>query len=375
MQALLRSSGARCWKKHMSLPQPFGEVELVVVRKINKITKTIVNFLVAPQVYKLMFKDMVSENQFKAYLMNCHLELDKIILSHIKKLGGIGDKAPCVNLIPVRSLMAGLKSMGVPSVILDNMQSLIWALPPPTLSPNQFASQGPSNPQPSPPPIFSPSSSSPLHPPLSTVSPPSQSPSTSMSFPKTLEIPTLLDHQRRQPYSLFSCTKSNELPTSLKDELEGFMQWSKNHIQLDRDTKYKACQESTLEGSKDTILNFMGYLYQFKNFSTLSLTLHLFKNPHLVASFIAYIIARRVGRGWVARHITTCKKVCAFLNTHSPWEFQEHMDQWLTRLDHQVPNLIPKASAQDLPPAEQVFTWVDMLGEKCLEAYNGDMER
>ena len=152
------------------------------------------------------------------------------------------------------------------------------------------------------------------------------------------------------------------------------MQWSKNPVQLDRDSKYKACQEVTLENSKDIIFCYLGYLHKYKGTSLYHLSLQLFRVPAMFASFISYMLARGVGRGYVARMISMCKKVCSYLHSQHPWDHQLSMDMWLTRLDHQLPLLMPKLAPMALPPAHKVFSWVDKLAKLGLQSYNKDMQ-
>ena len=146
-------------------------------------------------------------------------------------------------------------------------------------------------------------------------------------------------------------------------------------MQLDRDSKYKACQEVTLENSRDIIYCYLGFLHKYKSISLSHMSLSLFRVPTLIASFISYMLARGVGRGYVARLISMCKKVCSYLHSQQPWEHQLSMDIWLTRLDHQVPMLMPKLAPMALPPATKVFTWVDKLTHLCLQNYNHDMHQ
>ena len=150
--------------------------------------------------------------------------------------------------------------------------------------------------------------------------------------------------------------------------------WSKNPVQLDRDSKYRPCQEVTLESSKETIMCYLGFLHKYKCIPLHHLSLALFRAPALFAAFMAYVLARGVGRGWAARLISTCKKVCSYLHSQHPWEAQASMDQWLTRLDHQLPMLMPKLPPPALPSAGAVFAWVDRLVEACLESYSKDMQ-
>lgn len=336
----------------------------------------VANYLVLVQVHKTMLGEespgfRASETTFKSYIKNSIKVDDKCILHQLKRLGAVGAAAPCAIMVPVSAVRRALVAMGMGSEVADCFRPLVHQLPPivqsmsngvgdahPFCAPSSQAQ--PSKPSPS---AF-----------VGSRGPPSASApaSTQPPFPKTIVVPTLTDQQKREPYSLGAMV-GDDLPSTVASELASFLLWSKTPIQLDRDSRYKACQEVTLEGSRDTILAYMGYLHKFKLFPTSQLSLTLYKSADLFGSFVGYIVARGVGRGWVARHITTCKKVCSFLNSNSPWAFHKEMEAWLTRLDQQVPTLIPKSQAMDLPSPEDVFAWVDQLKNKCFENVDEDM--
>ena len=181
-----------------------------------------------------------------------------------------------------------------------------------------------------------------------------------------------MDHQRREPYSLVSLV--SQIPWQLEEELEAFMEWSATPIQLDRDTKYKACQSATLGSNKEAILCYMGYLTKFKAVPPNQLSITFFRQPSLFAAFISYVLARSVGRGWIARHLSISKKVCSFLHSKQPWPQHNAMDDWLTRLDRQVVTVVPKLPAQELPCALEVFKWVEQLVDTCWERHHSDHE-
>ncbi len=157
--------------------------------------------------------------------------------------------------------------------------------------------------------------------------------------------------------------------------MEHFEAWSRNPVQLDRDARYKACQEVTVESTRDSIFNYMGFLYKHKATPLHHLSLSLFRSPHLFSSFISYLLARAVGRGTISKHTTTAKKVCSYLHSQHPWVLQREMEEWLTRLDNQVPTLIPKLPPPPLPPVGQVFSWVDSMVDSSLQSYKMDKER
>jgi hypothetical protein len=341
------------------------------------------NHLVCPQVHRLLMGEsspavQLSDKTFRVALGQNKVSKasDKQLMAKLRELGAAAPQANHVSLAPVSTIQKALMNLHFRPDVVESFTPLMIMMPPPVwtnLNSEQEARSMPFNTAPP-----TPSTDAPLPQasfPSAPTPPPPPSPPAPSFFPTTLPpAPALLDHQRREAYGLLSII-DGPLPEHIESELHHFIMWSKNPVQLDRDIKYKACQEVTLESSKEVIMCYLGFLHKFKAIPLNHLSLSLFRVPSLVAYFISYVLARGVSRGWVARLISMIKKVCSFLNSQQPWQHQKDMEAWLTKLDQQTPLLMPKLAPMELPPAHKVFAWVDNLSHICLQSYLQDMER
>jgi hypothetical protein len=151
--------------------------------------------------------------------------------------------------------------------------------------------------------------------------------------------------------------------------------WLYMPLTADRESKYRPCQETTLDTYHDTIMGFMGYLHKYQAYPVSSLALDLYLRPTLMCAFLGYIIARGVGKLWVDKHLTTCGKVAAYINSQQPFNDFLNLQEWLSRLSKQLKVAIPKPSPKALPSASAVWAWVDNLQAQCVMKYKEDMEQ
>jgi hypothetical protein len=398
-----------CWNTKLVLPEPWGLRDIALVRTLGSDGTTISNHLVCSQIHKLLMGEASPCVQLSDKTFRCALNprrvvkaSDKQSMAKLRELGASAPQANNVSLAPITTIQKALLKLDFQPAVVQSFTPLIAMRPPPPPPPSLFgmSSPAPSSmpPQPAaaaqhfyqPSTFAAPSMPAPPPPPTPSPAPPPPAPAPpSSSFPTTLPPapaaplssfpttlpppPALLDHQRREAYSL-PALLPGPIPEHLDFEVQHFMQWSSNPVQLDRDTKYRACQEVTLDSNKEIIMCYLGFLHKFKSISPNHLSLSLFREPSLFAAFISYVLARGVSRGWASRLISLCKKVCSYLHTQQPWAHQATMEQWLTRLDHQVPMLMPKLPPPELPPASKVFAWVDRLVHLSLESYKQDLE-
>ena len=375
----------------MVLPQPWGTRRFAVVRMTDT-TGWQTNHLVASQVHKHMMGEASPSVQLSDKTFRCALSTRKVskatdrqLMARLRELGAAAPQANNVVLAPVRSIIKALSKLHFPKDVVMCFAAIESRLPPPPpVAPGNHPPMPSSSAPPPPPAPPHPAPSTPPPPFSATPPPPPMQPTATtpqppepLAFPSTLPPPpALLDHQRREHYNLMSLLPSNScMPSTLAGELDIFETWSRSPIQLDRDSKYKACQEVTVETTRELITSYMGFLFKHQATSLHHLSLYLYRSPNLVAAFVAYLLARRVGRGQISKHITTAKKVCSFLNSQHPWAAQKPMEDWLTRLDNQVPTLIPKLPPPPLPPIALVFDWVDRLVDTSLESYKADLLR
>ena len=179
-----------------------------------------------------------------------------------------------------------------------------------------------------------------------------------------------------------------------------------------RSSRYSASQNTTLTSVTEAVLGYMGFLMKYKSYlpavraSTFvlpapvpsltdtillciqDLTLSLYQEPQHFVDFIAYLVARNVGRGTTGKHISVAKKVLDFLDSRQQWVHLGAMTSCLSRyailfylfwlhalsffltcmhvlgarsLSHQLPLLQPPPQPQELPSATIVWAWVDTL--------------
>lgn len=122
-------------------------------------------------------------------------------------------------------------------------------------------------------------------------------------------------------------------------------------------------------------MGFMGYLHKYQAYPFSSLSLDLYLRPTLLCAFLGYIIARGVGKLWVDKHLTTCGKVAAYINSRQPFDDNIKLQDWLSKLSKQLKVAIPKPHPKALPSPTSVWAWVDSLQSHCVSQYQDDLEQ
>lgn len=356
------------WPTTLKLPQPWGDKDIVVAKYKPCGRGHVSNYLVVNQVYKLLVVEggfNISETTFRNSLIESSTspplvkESNKVIMGKLKSFKVIGPQAPVTTLVKAKVAIKALgTSLSMSPDVLELLQPLTTMEPQATTTPSTstfFVStrqQGQTLP-----PLNTPSQNN-----QPTQAPPPNTPPT-ITFPSTIQVPTLTQTQQSECYGLDFLTQGRPWPSTLSKEVKGLRDWSKDLIRLDRDERYSPNQESTWETYMSTINCFMGYMVKFSKVPLQSLSIHLYREPDKVAQFLGYIVARGVGRSWVGKHVSLAKKVCSYLQSTSPWHAQASMEVWLTRLERQLPNIIPMPKPRELPPPLEVFQWVDDMVE------------
>ncbi len=62
-----------------------------------------------------------------------------------------------------------------------------------------------------------------------------------------------------------------------------------------------------------------------------ALTLSMYQEPQHFVDFVAYLVARRVGKGTTGKHISVAKKVLDFLDSRQQWVHLGAMTSCLSR--------------------------------------------
>ena len=187
-------------------------------------------------------------------------------------------------------------------------------------------------------------------------------------FPTTLPEVRLTDYQMKMLYGL-----RDPVPRHIRLEFEAYDQWCKRDIQLDRSERYsRAIGWQTAESQRKRVFAYLGYVFEFSDRDMGELSLSAYAEPESIAAFVAYLKARKVGRGHVLGHLSTARKVNNYLcsGTHVARATLSHgtaMDAWLARLESQVSASMPRQAKENLPDAAKVFAWVDGLVAGALQ--------
>jgi hypothetical protein len=180
------------------------------------------------------------------------------------------------------------------------------------------------------------------------------------TFPNSPIIPVLSEEDKKEPYGFNQATASRRAATLLR-ELQSFMDWSSNPLQLDRAAPYRATQSDTNETTRKSVLGFMGFLNNYKGVPPQQLSICWYRHSLYIADFTTFLTARGVGKAMLKKHITLAVKVNTWLQLGwAPWKHHQRMVSWLEALRVQLPVLATgQRGPQQLPEAEAVYAWVD----------------
>jgi hypothetical protein len=184
------------------------------------------------------------------------------------------------------------------------------------------------------------------------------------------ELPTIQLHlsQMKERYGI----PRSEIDPELASDIESFKVWCRNPFQLDRIGTYaRPVQTETWESCFDIIRGYMGYgsKYHTPPRATLPLSLKdAYSNPHIFVSFVSYIRARGVRKGFICTHIKVAKKVNKFFEAKSTVDADTShfvkMHEWLVTLDYQIiANMVEPKIKRAIPDCEHLHAWVDRLAE------------
>lgn len=176
-----------------------------------------------------------------------------------------------------------------------------------------------------------------------------------VTFPTNLPTCGIQEALLQQPYGL----REAELPAIIKAEMDAFYQWSTELIQLGRGKEYATpVQSATIAKHMELIRGFVGFIAT--RLGKPILGLQHYWEPEVMASFVAMLMARNVGRGQILKHLSLAKKVSTFMASKSNLqEEKEHatrMENWLATLERQISVVVPRPlkDASALPKAARV---------------------
>jgi hypothetical protein len=154
----------------------------------------------------------------------------------------------------------------------------------------------------------------------------------------------------------------NETPL-IKKEIALFKKWSTNPFQFDRGERYTGRVASeTMDKQQGKIRAFLGYVASFKNEPVEQVGLDCYSVPKYLTDFMAYLLARGVGKGHLLGHLSVARKVNDFLKSQKPddeaaAQFYKKMDGWLGRIEAQVQVVMPKPKKSYIPECAVLMAW------------------
>ena len=165
-------------------------------------------------------------------------------------------------------------------------------------------------------------------------------------------------------------------PTELKLDIDTFCEWSSEPFNLERGAAYAhAVQPATLDGHRRALKAFVGFVRMYHHVELFNLTLGVYRDPALLASFVSYLRAREVTKGHILSHVSLARKVNDYLAAGAdvPQPDKQHaaaMDSWLGKLELQVRSAVPAAipAGPGLPPGQTVLTWALAVGRNAAQA-------
>ena len=133
-------------------------------------------------------------------------------------------------------------------------------------------------------------------------------------FPLNLPACTVPAAKLKSRYGL-KCSAPQLLKRGpLSTQLVNLREWSSRDIQLDRDGG--RISSTTLKKVADNINSYLGYLVSYQ--STPSPTLEAYLDPHAFVGYIAYLRAKKSGKGRLSSVISTAQRVIGFLEATGP---------------------------------------------------------
>ncbi len=197
-------------------------------------------------------------------------------------------------------------------------------------------------------------------------------------IPECVHFPDNIPNVQFSPSSLTSSYGLTEVPTDLRGQISKYSTWCTTPIQLSRALNYaQPVQSSTMHTSVQGILGYLGFLTLQEKVGTKD-GLYLYWNPDFFSRFVAFLLARGVGRGQVLKHISIAKKVSTFLRTQVVLDIDKShgskVEEWLSTLERQVGIVMPRSvkDSNSLPKSDRVRQWVDYLKEVAQEAVAQD---
>lgn len=196
-----------------------------------------------------------------------------------------------------------------------------------------------------------------------------------MHFPAVLPQLRLTPAQLTGPYGM----PKRGVTRALNSELDAFGDWSCIDINTERGTPFAASvQTATIKKQRECLRSCLGFFVHHLHIPVTEISLDDYGKPHYVAHFIAFLMARGVGKGQLCKHISLAKKVNCFLQSGAPEgsAIRRHvarMDAWLATLERQINASMPnQQKPESLPQLHLIREWAHRLITAALRAVDQD---
>lgn len=217
-------------------------------------------------------------------------------------------------------------------------------------------------------------------------------------WPRTLPDLMFPTASLRADYSITTMLPDYQQDSSipLDEELRRYEAWCTEPVDLTRNREYSApIQQITFAGAQDIIHGFMGFMFkvgklnlclrylpktceaqnppcpavmlwlQLKATPASQLSTRLMEDPHSVAAYAAFLVARKVVSSTLVRHVAAIKKVLAWRSTLGGTQHAharlEAVIKWTDALQRQCQHAAPPPMAHlqrtRLPHARDVLAW------------------
>lgn len=127
-------------------------------------------------------------------------------------------------------------------------------------------------------------------------------------------------------------------------------------------------QNTTIPTQLQYLRNFMGYAVRFHGINPASLSLKLYQDGRIYATYIGWLMARKGGRNHLVKHVSMARKVNYFLKKHAitalEKQHSDNVESWLEALSLQLQASMAKPQRAYVPQWSDVAMWAEGLAEE-----------
>jgi len=144
-------------------------------------------------------------------------------------------------------------------------------------------------------------------------------------WPKTLPAANYSKQQLEQPYHLAKVLpgwQSSSIP--LVADLPLLKQWCQSAVDTSRPRGYRAVRDVTYEKTEDVLMQVMGFCFSHRGYPSTSLSCSLLSDPHNLAAFTSFLLARGLTEGSMRTVTAQLTKVLTWMHSISQVRLPSH---------------------------------------------------